>query len=551
MPLPQQGDFNQEPVVEAWFSTKGGVYSSVNPHLLGEEQCAYAKNADWDEFGARKRRQGVVPLGTPSSDSAYGFGSWVVESNLNRYLVGVWGERSYWSNGNREWEQMPGTTVTTWSLPSPGLYDIVQGYANVTSAAEGALFFCSIIPYTNSTYPDLGIVPDTWGNATINASYAPRAIRWWQGRLWLATDRNYLRWSNILDGATIGTSNYIEVGPYDGDDITAIVPTRSEAPRLYVFKQDHIFALDVVWDGGVYIPSTENTLDTTNSNLIAISERVGCVAPKTIVYASGSKNTDIFFLARDGYRSLIRVEQDQAGGAGLPISEPIRDIMDRINWPHVVKAHASVYDHKIYLALPLDGATECTTTVVYDLIHKRWIGEYSWATKDSTQFAFAGYQSRLYFQWQANTGETYTADTYTGYTDGLHVFEVDTRQAGGFSLLYRDPDGALVEYQEVTRGFVFGDYGRKKQWNWIEMVFGTVVTTATYTLDIRIDDGAWSTMTVGTIEGGTTIRRAQHGLMGWPVGNRLQFRYKCDGDLTVDPQSTRVAAWVYDKEDWL
>lgn len=548
--IQQQGDFNQDPVIETWFSTKGGVYSSVDAHLLGQEQCAYAKNADWDEFGVRKRRTGLVPLGTAESESPCGLGAWVLDSTGGRVLIGVWNERSYWSTGDRTWELMPGSGVATWTLPDPGLYRIVQGYADVAGTAEGALFFHSVVPYVNATYPDMGIVPETWANATIHSSYAPRALEWWQGRLWLATDRNYLRWSDILDGGSIDPANYIEIAPHDGDNIVAIVPTRSEAPRLYLFKEDSIYGLDVIWGSGVQIPTTENSLDTTNSNLVTISERVGCVAPKTIVYASGSKNADIFFLARDGYRSLLRVEQDKAGGAGTPISEPISDIIDRINWVEVAKAHATVDDHKIFLFLPLDDGTECNATVVYDLIHKRWIGEYSWAPKDSCQFNLPGRQSHLYMQWLANTGETYATTAYTGFTDGCHVFEAFTREETQYSLIHLDPDGVEVEYQEETRAFIFGDHGKTKQWNWVELIFGTVTTTATYTLDIKIDNGAWSTITMGALEGGDTIRRVQYGLTNWAVGNQLQCRFKCDGEVTIDPQSTRVAAWVY-KENWL
>lgn len=548
---PGRNDFDQAPIIEVWFDTKGGVYSGVSPHLLDQNQCAYAKNADWDEFGTRMRRTGVVPFGTPGVSPA-GVGSWAQYSTGYRKLVGVWGERSYWSSGDRVWSHMPDTNTTAWSLPSPGLYHIEQGYATLDGTSEGALFFASIIPWTNATYADLGIVPETYGNATIQSSYQPRAIRWWQGRLWLGTERDNLRWSNILDGATIDASNSVRVGPYDGDDITAIVPTRAETNRLYIFKEDHIYGLDVVWSGGVQIPSTENTLDTTNSNLITISERVGCVAPKTIVYASGSKNADIFFLARDGYRSLIRVEQDKAGGAGQPISEPIKDIMERVNWPEAVKAHAAIADHKIYLALPLDSNTECSTTVVYDLIHKRWIGEYSWAPKDSTQFNLEDRQYNLYLQWRESTGETYASTAYTGYTTGAHLFEALTREETAYRLLYLDPGGVAVDYEEQSRAFTFGDYGKTKQWNWLDMIFGTVATTATYTLSIKVDNRAWSTITVGTVvptSGENSFEVKQFGLTTWPVGQRLQLKFNCDGEIALNPQAMRVSAWPF-AEEW-
>jgi hypothetical protein len=458
--------------------------------------------------------------------------------------MGVWDARSYLSTGDRVWSEVPESTITTWTLPV-GFYQVEQGQSTLPGGgtSEPTRFFASIIPYTNTTHPPLGVVPESWGNATIHTSYAPRAIRWWQGRLWMFTDMSTLRWSNILNGADIDATNNIIVAAHDGDKGVAIVPARGSTPRLYLFKEDAIYALDVAWAGGVQIPSTENSLDTVNSKLTTISEKVGCVAPKTVIYSSGSGQSDIFFLSRDGFRSIRRVEQDIAGGAGLPISEPIRDVMDRVNWVEAVKAHAAVNDHKVYLSLPVDGATECNITMVYDLINKRWVGEYDWASKDSLAFNLPGRQRQLYLQWRESTGETILS---TIYTEGAHVFEAFNRSSAN---VYLDPDATAVEYEEQTRAFVFGNYGLLKRWNWAEWLFSTISTSVTIAAYAKVDDGAWTALTIGQLAAPSTgegARKERYGLMDFPEGRKLQLKFTVDGDTVLSPQAVRSSAWIYE-----
>jgi len=532
----QQNDFDQEPMVEVWVDTDGGVDGHNEAFYLKPNQCAYLKNAELDALGRRKRRTGMFSYSSPGGEPQ---GLDVYRIERAQYMYGIWDKWLYRSAGlgTYGWTPYPSNTAATQISLVDASYKIVQGRVTHGGGVDNAAFICGVHPYTNTTYPALAYVPDNWGYATMNVSFAPRDMVWYQGRLWLLDQVYKLRWSNILDGGTIDTSNYIDVNPNDGDEGMALAPTRGDNARLYIFKRGSIYALDIVWDGGAYIPTTENALDTTSSRLSIVSSEVGCVAPKTIVYSSGSQRSDIFFLAGDGYRSLLRVEQDVAGGAGEPISVPVQDVIDRIYWAKAHLAHAAVWDRKIFLSLPVDFSDTCNITLVYDLEKKAWVGEYDWQLIDSAVYAEIGSADKLVSQWAEHVSHTY----YTQATATTHVFQLL------YPDIHYDPAGAAIEYQELTREFVHQDMGRVKRWDWAELRFLEAYTNMTVTVEARVDRGAWSTISSGQITGDATTGYCveTYNLTDLEPGQRIQLRVTCDDINPFAIQSTRVAAWLY------
>lgn len=558
------GDWNQPSQLEGFLDHSGGVRSNVEPYYLEENQLAYLKNGDLDQFGVRRKRLGVDAYGGAGTVPA-GIGSWYpFFSDPQKYLVGVWDGQVYRSVIDRQWNRISETSI---SLVGSTLYNIVEGQCTEYHPAptdvtltHNSLFLAAAYPWTGVTQPPLYVVQSD-GDST-QLSLCPRAIAWWQGRLWMFnfTQADFgpstLMWSSILDGWEIDTTNNIEINADDGDEGMAIVPARGSTPRLYLFKKHKIYALDVVWGSGVYIPSSENSLDTTNSRLLLISEDIGCVAPKTVVYTAGSEDSDVFFLAADGFRSLKRVEQDVAGGAGLPISEPIQDVFDRLNWAYAHVAVATVYDHKIFLSIPVDGSTTNNLTVVFDLINKRWVGEHNWGVQDSEAHVDANNEMQLWFQWGVTTGETLAA---LGYTAAAHVFQ------GLASGQYYDPSTASIEYEEQTRTYFFKDLGSKKRWNWVEYLFEPATTTATVSIYAKIDELDWALVARKTLtpnyeypilparlpwnfeQDARQVERI--GLQDAPAGQRIQLKLECSTPAAFGIRNIRLAAWPY-PEQW-
>jgi len=439
-----------------------------------------------------------------------------------------------------------------------GAISMVGGSELVTSTdAQTAQFIHSIYPSTsNPTLSALSIIPES-GIGSVNASIHPRSVEWWQGRLWFAglvDDGAYsdaIYWSTILNGIDIDLSNNVRIDAEQGDEIMKILPVRSNKPRMYVFKRHSVHALDVVWTSGAQIPTTENTLDTTNSNVIPLTHDVGTVAPNSVVYASGAGDSDVFFLARDGVRSLKRVEQDTAGGAGPPISEPIKDIIDRINWTYAEKATSAIFDHKLYMAIPVDGSTFNNTTIVYDLEKQRWVGEYTLTPTDMITANFNDEGEKLFGAWHYTTSET--VGSATTATSGRHVFHM---LDDSVSL---DPSNTAVEYIEETKAYSFGHLGKKKRWNWAEFEFTPAETTITISVYAKREDEDYKLINYLGIEPklvypilpaalpwdlsntAKTIERIS--LMDIDVGRSLQIKLVTNSPGAFGTRTTRVAAW--------
>jgi hypothetical protein len=91
---------------------------------------------------------------------------------------------------------------------------------------------------------------------------------------------------------------------------------------------------------------------------IAVPSRCVCPANPAGAGAAGSiGNTP------EGMRLLTLAE---------PLSSPISDVIERINYNHVSGAVASYFENRYYLAVPLDSSTTNNAVLVYNFINKAW-----------------------------------------------------------------------------------------------------------------------------------------------------------------------------------
>lgn len=558
----QQQDWNKPRLQEAFADAKGGYYSHAEPYYLTENQAALFQNASLRTLGLRQKRLGVSAAGAGGATSL-GMGYWVPSQDLSALgrFVGVWDNQVWLSYGDELWYSAMDTTV---SLVANTLYNIQAGQAyefhgpptSVTSI-HSTLFAAGVYPWTGATNTPLYVVQSDKDVTAM--SIFPRAISWWQGRLWTFNhgDPDYspstLAWSNLLDGWEFDmATNSLEIAKEDGDEGMAIMPSRGAAPRLYLFKKESIYALDVVWGSGAYIPASGDSLDTTNSRLVLLSENVGCVAPKTVVYTGGAEGADIFFLARDGVRSLKRVEQDIAGGAGEAVSEPVHDRIERINWDQVHKAVAAVRNHLFYLAIPVDGSTTNNLVLVFDLIDKVWVSEHTWTPADMATFEDpVDGGEKLWMQPLETYGETLTA----GYTVAGHWYECLAADT------YLDPGGSEYTFNETSRAFYFQQVGNKKRFDWLEYLLQPAVSAATLTVEVRVDELDWTEVGVlsaaphisypvlparlpWNFEGESRVSR-RISLVDVPPGERIQVRILSGSPSAIGVRMLRVSAWPY------
>jgi hypothetical protein len=109
----------------------------------------------------------------------------------------------------------------------------------------------------------------------------------------------------------------------------------------------------------------------TSSSLFGVKEitrDIGCASRRSIVTCGG----DILWLSEQGVHRLAMGDSLSLRGDTVPLSDPIQDLVERINWTYIDKAVAMYYKNRYYLAVPLDDATGNNTLLIYNFINKEW-----------------------------------------------------------------------------------------------------------------------------------------------------------------------------------
>jgi hypothetical protein len=295
------------------------------------------------------------------------------------------------TNDGSGYTSVPTVTIGT---PTAGYGTTATAIATVVSNKVTA------ITVTNAgsgylTAPSVTITGGGGSSATatanISTQLAPsglRLIKSFTNRLFAVgtgESRNTLYASDILDPEIWKTTNSIIVGGDDGEDIITIQPFYGF--QIIVFKRNKIYLVDVT-------PSTTTTsgtsvLSLTNSaaewTVQTISNRIGCIAGRSVALV----NKDVFFLANDGIRSISRSMADDFSTVGLTISEPVKDIIARINRSYIDTCNGAFHNNRYLLALPLDSATKPSHILVYNSIFNCFEGLWEIAAARMVETSFS------------------------------------------------------------------------------------------------------------------------------------------------------------------
>jgi hypothetical protein len=252
-----------------------------------------------------------------------------------------------------------GTTASATATVTSGTISAVT----VTFAGSG---------YTTAPTVTIAAPPSGGGHFTATATasisaLAPtglRLVRQFTNRLFAVgsgTDRNTLYASDILDAEVWKSTNSIVVGGDDGEDIVAIQPFYDY--EILVFKPNKIYL--------VTADPTQTTAAGWTVRLL--NDKIGCASGRSVNFV----NKDVFFLANDGIRSVARSIADDFYIVGTPISEPVKNIISRINKNYISLCNAAFYNNRYYLAIPLDTSTTPNYILVYNALFNAFEGLWS------------------------------------------------------------------------------------------------------------------------------------------------------------------------------
>lgn len=178
---------------------------------------------------------------------------------------------------------------------------------------------------------------------------------WFNNRLWvLLGDMCWI--SDIND---VDNYDYLQVLPIErGSNDSAIALFPYNPSTVIAFKQRSVYAISSIDDSLQNIQNTQ------------ISPNVGCISP----YSICPSGEDLYFFSGGSVFSVRQALESRLQADAIDLADPLKVVMSRIVQPLSQYAAAHVYNNRLFLSLPIDGAAENNAVIIYNFINKAWEG---------------------------------------------------------------------------------------------------------------------------------------------------------------------------------
>lgn len=257
----------------------------------------------------------------------------------------------------------------------------------------------------------------TQGITTTGSSSIPTSDFgiYFQNRLIFKTDRDRIACSNYFsfDAWDLDFAQFkINLGA--NDYITGFCPWQED--KFIIFQRNSIY---YAYTGTTY---TAGAAPAADAFVKSLTSEFGCSARRSIVNAGEY----IFFLSDNGVYLLNPTLDLKLLGNTTPLSDPISDIMARINVNYVKNAIGKFFNNRYYLAVPLDESTRNNAVLVYSMLNKAWESVDTFPTGfyvDEMVVGLYGNAKNVYYintEYGIFSSETITGDEL-GISTGLHL----------------------------------------------------------------------------------------------------------------------------------
>lgn len=360
---------------DRWFA---GVNSRDYPEKLGDGYLAAAENVRC--VGGRIRPRGGVRLlawtnrvsdpfdpmliigyntvhgASTFSDPVSGIEWLIVVSEDDAGNLAAW--RSSPGTGSQALDVRPGQPagsvhlVQTWSglvmLRGPDLdplimSDINEGFRAVDEPES---------PYTRIPPSSFGLYHQN-RLLVVDGRIDPQYV----DSLWVS---DYGDTVDVLRGPSSYWNNF-RFNPGTVDRLVSVYPLSDTT--LCVFKTGAVYLVSGIAGITEEIAATASRGDVTTE--------YGCLAPRSVLRVG----RDVWFLAhRVGIASVALTQQNEAQAVDVPVSLPLDDIVQRINWEAASGACAAFWANRAYFAVPVDGSVVNNVVLVWDTLNQAWSG---------------------------------------------------------------------------------------------------------------------------------------------------------------------------------
>lgn len=401
----------------------GGQNNRLAGYQITENQTTVLLNVDIGVPGETRKRPGLTLIenltGAYPGTGLFGFepsgGIAELMATYNAVLTGWIGSGSF---ANRKTDFIAGTPVTMLKIAEQGEGDVLLVYMG------GNNWFRM---NQSHSFQNLGNTSGT-GTDSPPLSHVACAFR---NRLWILKD-NLLYFSGAYptDYATTfntTTNNFFIPCGYQ----QALIPIRDLG--IVVIGEDSVWSIN---------PSA--TPAATDKAEKIVDE--GCVEGKTAVQVGD----DILYLAVDGVRGLFRTQQDKIqSGTSYPISFPLKEEFESINWSNIGDATAIYFDGKYFLSLPVDSSDHNNEVWIYYPATQAWVIVSGWNVASWAKMQVDG-QERLYAIDSTN-GKVYQA--WKGFSDNstaINYTEVGRKEDFGQPLVKKQ--GGELKIKALSSG---------------------------------------------------------------------------------------------------
>jgi hypothetical protein len=177
---------------------------------------------------------------------------------------------------------------------------------------------------------------------------------YFQNRLVLKTSDHYIAVSDILSDTFDMQLNNFNINLGSGDDIIGFLP--------WIESQFLVFMRSAIYIAFVQTTNYISGPPGVNSSITVVTNEVGCLSRRSIVNAGQF----VFFLSPKGVHMLTPQLDLKLIGNTQPLSEPIADFFDQLNYNTAYRATAAYYANRFYIAIPWKGSA-------YNSLNPNWL----------------------------------------------------------------------------------------------------------------------------------------------------------------------------------
>jgi hypothetical protein len=127
----------------------------------------------------------------------------------------------------------------------------------------------------------------------------------------------------------------------------------------------------VFMEKSIYVAYIDPRFDPTvpdQSQITVVTTEVGCLARHSIVPAGQF----VFFFSGKGVHMLTPQLDLKLLGNTLPLSEPIDDYFDNVNFDYAKSVTASYFDNRFFIAFPVGSSINNNSILVYNTLNQAW-----------------------------------------------------------------------------------------------------------------------------------------------------------------------------------